>query len=161
MKKKFWLSIFILILLTACGFKPMLSPKDNFDFSIEVTDAKGDNDIIKFINLELKKYQNSNKKIYYISINLDYSKKALSKNKSGKILEFRTELITNVKIKNKNNEKIISFTDTSNMTNTNDNYDQKVYERNIKQNFANSIIKKLLMEIVLFNDNQDKWDRLH
>lgn len=156
MKKKIWLGIFLLALLTACGFKPILSSKDNFDFSLEVTDAKGDNDLIKFISLGLKKYQNSNENIYYISINLDYIKEALSKNKSGKILEFKTELITNVKINNKNNEKMISFTNTSNMTNTNDNYDQKVYERNIKQNFANSIIRNLLMEIVLFNDNQDK-----
>lgn len=156
MKKKFWLSIFILILLTACGFKPMLSPKDNFDFSIEVTDAKGDNDIIKFINLGLKKYQNINEDKYYLSINLDYVKEPLSKDKSGKILEFKIKLITNVKIKNKNNEKMIFFTNESNIRNTNDNYDLRAYERNIKENFANTIIKNLIMEVIRFNDNQDK-----
>ena len=152
MNKKIWLILIFITLFSGCGFKPMLS-NDNYNFSIKLDDVKGDNDLTKFIKFNLNRYQNINSEIFYISIQSSYEKNALSKNKSGKIIEFSIISITDVKIRNNNKEKNISLINEANMTNISDNYDEKIYERNIKQSFANKITKDLIIEILNFDDN--------
>ena len=152
MNKKIWLILIFITLFSGCGFKPILST-DNYNFSIKLDDVKGDNDLTKFIKFNLNRYQNINSEIFYISIQSSYEKNALSKNKSGKIIEFSIISITEVKIRNNNKEKNISLINEANMTNISDNYDEKIYERNIKQSFANKITKDLIIEILNFDDN--------
>jgi len=152
MNKKIWLILIFITLFSGCGFKPMLST-GNYNFSIKLDDVKGDNDLTKFIKFNLNQYQNINSEIFYISIQSSYEKNALSKNKSGKIIEFSIIAITEVKIRNNNKEKNISLINEANMTNISDNYDEKIYERNIKQSFANKITKDLIIEILNFDDN--------
>jgi len=152
MNKKIWLILIFITLFSGCGFKPILST-GNYNFSIKLDDVKGDNDLTKFIKFNLNQYQNINSEIFYISIQSSYEKNALSKNKSGKIIEFSIIAITEVKIRNNNKEKNISLINEANMTNISDNYDEKIYERNIKQSFANKITKDLIIEILNFDDN--------
>ena len=152
MNKKIWLILIFITLFSGCGFKPILST-GNYNFSIKLDDVKGDNDLTKFIKFNLNEYQNINSEIFYISIQSSYEKNALSKNKSGKIIEFSIIAITEVKIRNNNKEKNISLINEANMTNISDNYDEKIYERNIKQSFANKITKDLIIEILNFDDN--------
>jgi len=152
MNKKIWLILIFITLFSGCGFKPILS-SGNYNFSIKLDDVKGDNDLTKFIKFNLNQYQNINSEIFYISIQSSYEKNALSKNKSGKIIEFSIIAITEVKIRNNNKEKNISLINEANMTNISDNYDEKIYERNIKQSFANKITKDLIIEILNFDDN--------
>ena len=152
MNKKIWLILIFITLFSGCGFKPMLST-GNYNFSIKLDDVKGDNDLTKLIKFNLNQYQNINSEIFYISIQSSYKKNALSKNKSGKIIEFSIIAITEVKIRNNNKEKNISLINEANMTNISDNYDEKIYERNIKQSFANKITKDLIIEILNFDDN--------
>jgi len=152
MNKKIWLILIFITLFSGCGFKPILST-GNYNFSIKLDDVKGDNDLTKFIKFNLNQYQNINSEIFYISIQSSYEKNALSKNKSGKIIEFSIIAITDVKIRNNNKEKNISLINEANMTNISDNYDEKIYERNIKQSFANKITKDLIIEILNFDDN--------
>ena len=152
MSKKIWLILIFITLFSGCGFKPILSTSD-YNFSLKLDDVKGDNDLTKFIKFNLNRYQNINSEIFYISIQSSYEKNALSKNKSGKIIEFSIISITEVKIRNNNKEKNISLINEANMTNISDNYDEKIYERNIKQSFANKITKDLIIEILNFDDN--------
>jgi len=152
MNKKIWLILIFITLFSGCGFKPILST-GNYNFSIKLDDVKGDNDLTKFIKFNLNQYQNINSEIFYISIQSSYEKNVLSKNKSGKIIEFSIIAITEVKIRNNNKEKNISLINEANMTNISDNYDEKIYERNIKQSFANKITKDLIIEILNFDDN--------
>jgi len=152
MNKKIWLILIFITLFSGCGFKPMLS-NDNYNFSIKLDDVKGDNDLAKSIKFNLNRYQNINSEIFHVSIQSDYEKNALSKNKSGKIIEFKIEAITKVKIKHNNKEKNVSLINETNMTIISDKYDEKIYERNIKQNFANNIVDNIIVAILNFNEN--------
>ena len=75
MIKKKILLILIVFGLSSCGYTPMLSQNNNFNFNIENLELLGDKTINNVLQKKLKKYSNnSNNKRYRISINSNYQK---------------------------------------------------------------------------------------
>ena len=80
-------NIFILIsfiLLTSCGYSPMLS-SEKIDFYFSEINYEGNQQINNHIDDNLRKYRNYNegKKNYKLNIVSDYQKKVANKDKNG------------------------------------------------------------------------------
>jgi hypothetical protein len=106
------------------------------------------------IKNEIKLYTNANsQKIYNIKINTDYKKEVLTKNSSGVITDYNIITTSEVLINLKDQTKIFEFEESINIKNQSDTFEQNIYEKNIKRNFASSIREKLISTILSLNDN--------
>jgi len=148
MIRKFIIIFFILILY-GCGFNPIYNVSNDIKYEILVNEMTGDQFINNIIRDEIFKSSNKNsKEILKINFNTAYEKIILSNDTKGSPSEFQViakttfEIIYDNKIiKNNFNEKQI-------LKNTSDFFGQKNYEENIKQNFANSIARKLNLRLL-------------
>ena len=155
MYKKLTLLIILASLLSHCGFTPLHSNKKNVNFSIGNVSLEGDRAINNYLKSNLKQFQrNNSQKKFDIKSNTKFTKKILSKDKTAKITDY--ELSSNTVIQIVLSDKIVKevvIIEKKNMNNMNDKLEEQKYERVIKQNFASSIINKLIIELSLINDN--------
>ena len=80
MIKKTFLLILIVFGLSGCGYTPMLSQNNDFNFNIVNLEFLGDKTINNFLEKKLMQYSNnSNNKKYKISINSNYQKIIIAK----------------------------------------------------------------------------------
>tara|TARA_Y100000996_G_C22109066_1_gene473135 strand:- start:4 stop:459 length:456 start_codon:yes stop_codon:yes gene_type:complete len=148
MTRKF-IIIFFILTLYGCGFNPIYNVSNDIKYEILVNEMTGDQFINNIIRDEIFKSSNKNsKEILKINFNTAYEKIILSNDTKGSPSEFQViakttfEIIYDNKIiKNNFNEKQI-------LKNTSDFFGQKNYEENIKQNFANSIARKLNLRLL-------------
>ena len=141
--------IFFILTLYGCGFNPIYNVSNQIKYKILVNEMTGDQFINSIIKDEIFKSSNKNsKEILKINFNTSYEKIILSNDTKGSPSEFQViakttfEIIYDDKIiKNDFNEKQI-------LKNTSDFFGQKSYEENIKQNFANSIARKLNLRLL-------------
>ena len=150
MLKKIFL-IFITLVLTSCGYTPMLSKNTNLDFRIISYELNGDSEINKLIDNKLKKYlkTNSNKK-YKIKIDTDYSKITAVRDATGKIANLK--LITNLDLfyildnsKQKGQYEKISFSESVTIVKNDNNYEQDKYEKIVVENMSELLFNKLVL----------------
>ena len=137
--------IITLILLAGCGFSPMHSKKNNINYSIELINYSGERDLNNFLRINLMQYKNQSKNKFFVEIESEYTKNTLTKDTTGKITNY--ELIAKVKFILKNKDRKIEFTEKKIMETMDDNFEQNKYERSIKQNFASSLINKLISSL--------------
>ena len=148
MTRKF-IIIFFILTLYGCGFNPIYNDSNETKYKILVNKITGDQFINNIIKDEIFKSSNKNsKEVLKINFNTVYEKIILSNDTKGSPSEFQViakttfEIIYDNKIiKNDFNEKQI-------LKNTSDFFGQKSYEENIKQNFANSIARKLNLRLL-------------
>ena len=146
--KKILLNIFILLMLTNCGFSPIYVEKNSVDYNINISKIDGDTEINQFISNKIKKYsdQSYNKK-YDISINSEFSKMSLAKDSTGRTSDFKlsSKITITVSYENKNQKYV--FNESINIKNDTDSFEQRNYEKTIKENFASSAVNKLIIKI--------------
>ena len=148
MIKKNILIISLILFLSNCGFTPIYLKNTNVNFSIEQVNYTGDRDLNNFLKTNLNQYKNdkfSNKII--IETNSVYKKNVLSKNKTGEVSDYQIEAEIIFLIKPSN--KKIKITEKKIMKSLDDKFEEARNERSIKQNFASSISKKLLLELTI------------
>ena len=146
--KKILLNIFILLILTNCGFSPIYMEKNNVDYNINISKVDGDTEINQFISNKIKKYSDqSYNKEYDISINSEFSKMSLAKDSTGRTsdLKLSTKITINVNYENENQKYV--FNESINIKNDTDSFEQRNYEKTIKENFASSAVNKLIIKI--------------
>ena len=114
MIKKTFLLILIVFGLSSCGYTPMLSQNNNFNFNIVNLELLGDKNINNFLEKKLKQYSNdSSNKSYKISINSNYQKIIVAKDSTGNATDLK--LISTIDVtyslynESNNQEKKISF----------------------------------------------------
>ena len=146
--KKILLNIFILLMLTNCGFSPIYMEKNSVNYHINISKIDGDTEINQFISNKIKKYsdQSYNKK-YDISINSEFSKMSLAKDSTGRTSDFKlsSKITITVSYENKNQKYV--FNESINIKNDTDSFEQRNYEKTIKENFALSAVNKLIIKI--------------
>lgn len=142
----------LLIIITAvtygCGFSSIYSNDNNYKFSISEITFKGDTSLNNYIKSNLVKFQNKNDNIqYFINVETNYEKNVLTKSKTGKITNFKLvgEVIFTIKPINKE----ISYKEDKIMESMTDKFQERKYEKIIKQNFAKSFSDKLVFELDL------------
>ena len=140
--------ITFLFFLFSCGYTSIYKNLGNQDFQIIVTKMQGNRDMNNLIKNEINLYSNKNSiNRFDISIVTEFKKLVLKKDSTGLITDY--ELSTNSKFIIYFNDKTqkATFTETINIKNRTDVFEQDEYEKNIKRNFASSIREKLISKI--------------
>ena len=142
--------IFIMLLLSNCGFTPIYNNQDNISFKIIIENIEGDKSINNIIERKLKRYSdNKIDKIFVITVQTTFNKNVLSKDKTGRATDLELSTNVNFMVKYKNQIKEFSFKESLNIDNSSDFYEQSNYENNIKNNFVNTIVEKLIVKLKL------------
>ena len=147
MLKKNIIILFLIVLLSNCGFTPIYIKNNNTNFSIEKMDFTGDRELNNFLKSNLNQYKNKkvDNKIYIEAVSI-YEKNILSKNSSGEATKYQLEAEIVFKIKPSNKE--IKITEKKIINNMSDKFEEARYERLIKQSFASSISNKLSLKLI-------------
>tara|TARA_B100000768_G_scaffold156273_1_gene153758 strand:+ start:298 stop:762 length:465 start_codon:yes stop_codon:yes gene_type:complete len=150
MQKKIFL-LLVFLLLSSCGYEPIYSKKNsiNYNFSISKLNFVGDRDINlkmkeKLTNYTLdKKNKNFEIKIYSTSI-----KSVAANDTTGDATSFKNTVVVNVEIsKNDKLKNSFGMSESFNYNNNSDKFSLKKYEREIKNNLAETIADKLIFKL--------------
>ena len=151
MKKKLNILFFLIIFLHGCGFEPIFSSK-NIKYtklvSIDKVNFKNYSDLN---NLFLRKFRyfqkdEENLKKFNLDLNIDETKKIVSKNKLGDPETFNIEIIVNISILDTENNILNARTirKNKNYNNLNNKFDLKQEENIIKNNIVDEIVDEVL-----------------
>src|SRR5210317_1439781 len=152
MKKILIIYLFSLI-LQSCGYVPMYANNQSVDFYIEeIRFDDGDRDLTTYLKNNLNSYFviKGNKK-YKIDTSIDYTKNSVSKNSKGDTVEYELIAIVRFEITSEDFSKELVIKENLKMNNFSDEFEERQYEKTIKQNMARSISSKLLTQISRFN----------
>ena len=153
--KKIIIIYLLLLLLQSCGYVPMYANNQKVDFYIEeIRFDDGDRDLSTFLKNNLNSYFviKGNKK-YKIDTSIDYTKNSVSKNSKGDTVEYELIAIVRFEITSEDFSKELVIKENLKMNNFSDEFEERQYEKTIKQNMARSISSKLLTNISRFNVN--------
>jgi len=150
MQKKIF-SVLFFLFLSSCGYDAMYSKKNSisYNFSISELSFIGDRDI----NLKMKERLNSytlNKKNkdFKIKISSTSTKTVAAKDTAGDATSFKNTVIINVEIST--NDKLKNsfvMSEGFNYNNNSDKFSLKRYEREIKNNLAETMAEKLIFKL--------------
>ncbi len=142
----------ILILLTSCGYTPLLN-SNNSDFYIGNLTLNGDRQINNYISTNLKKYKNKkeNAKIYDIEITSEYIKNITNKDNSGNPKNYNITTKVNIKILSDGAaEKIRDLKRSFSFSAQN----KKITENQIESDNKKNLSKLLAQDIIFLLRNQ-------
>ena len=145
--KNFFLVI-IFLFITQCGYTPIYKGINKQDFKIVIINMKGNKHINNLIRTQLKRYSVTNTSdVSDINVNTKYNKLILTKDKTGKATNLQLSVEATFEINYKNKVHIFKFDENLNIENDSDAYEQRKYENIIKNNFVQSILKKLILKL--------------
>ena len=150
MQKKIFLLLFFL-LLPSCGYEAIYSKKNaiNYDFSINKLNFVGDRDINLKVREKLSSYTlNKKNKNFEIKIYSTSTKSVTANDTAGDATSFKNTVAINVEI-SANDKLRNSFvmSESFNYNNNSDKFNLKKYEREIKNNLAETISDKLIFKL--------------
>ena len=141
--------ITFLFFIYSCGYTSVYKDLQNQDFKIIITEMKGDKNLNNLIKNEINLYSNKNSvNKFDVKIETNYTKAVLTKDSKGLITNYKLSANTKFIIFFNEETKKIVFDETINITNQTDAFEQDIYEKSIKRNFASIIREKLISEIV-------------
>ena len=144
-------TIFIIFLffIYSCGYTAVYKNIKDQNFQIRVTEMQGDREMNNLIKNEIKLYSNRDSlNIFDIAVNTSYSKRVLVKDDAAKITDYELSSSSTFIIYFDTKTKKVVFNENINISNQLDTFDQDMYEKDIKRNFASSIREKLISEII-------------
>ena len=147
MKKIILISIFFFI--CGCGYTSVYKGNRTQDFQFVIKEMQGDRDMNNLIKNELNLYSNKesiNK--FEIKIDTKYEKTVLTKDNSGLETDYKLTVNSLFSLYYNEKSKKINLSETINIKNQTDNFEQSSYEKNVKRNFASSIRQKIISEIL-------------
>ena len=145
------LFFFIIIFLHSCGFEPIFSSKNINNaqlLSIDEVNFKNYSDLNNLFLRKFRYYQKDeeNLKKFNLVLNINESKKIISKNKLGDPETFKIEIIADILILNTENNILSSrkVIKNKNYNNLNNKFDLKQEENIIKNNIVDEIVDEIL-----------------
>ena len=142
------ISLLLFLLLLQCGYQPIYNKENLSNVKITVGETQGDSSLNNLINSRLKRYSSSETdKIYTIDVNTSFSKSILSKDAAGKATKLKLSAKMNFKVIFDEKSQNYLFEESINIDNLSDKYEQNNYENIIKNNFVDTVINKLLIEL--------------
>ena len=120
--------------------------KSNFNFT-EIN-IEGDNELGNFLESNLERYNSneSNKEII-LDININYEKLSQTKDLTGATTDYLLVAEVTFNVLQNNKESEITIKKDFIMKDIDKEFEERNYERTIKQNFAYSIINKLILKL--------------
>lgn len=151
---KIYLILLLVILITGCSYKPILS-KQSYDFSVEKVELNGDKEVNYIIKEHLINLKNQNtKNKYYVQIETSKIKNIISNDSKGD--PSKLEIIISSTFQISNSEKLLITRNVKMKNIYNNNSDKlklKKYELFIINNLSQKISDSLISTIVNINDN--------
>ena len=151
---KIYLILLVVILITGCSYKPILS-KQNYDFSVEKVELNGDKEVNYIIKERLINLKNQNtKNKYYVQIETSKIKNIISNDSKGD--PSKLEIIISSTFQISNSEKLLITRNVKMKNIYNNNSDKlklKKYELFIINNLSQKISDSIISTIVNINDN--------
>ena len=138
----------IMILLNNCGYTPRYAVNKNVNFTIDLIEFTGDREFNNFLKSKLiryKKNKNSNKKNYKLNLNTEYKKNIKSRDSTGSAEKYELVIIVNAIIQSELIEsKKLIFEEKFIMKKFEDAFEEKNYEKKIKENFSDLILDRII-----------------
>jgi len=133
----------------------MYANNQKVDFYIEeIKFDDGDRDLSTYLKNNLNAYfVIKGIKKYKIDTSIDYTKNSVSKDSKGDTVEYELIAIVRFEITGEDFSKELVIKENLKMNNFSDEFEERQYEKTIKQNMARSISSKLLTQISRFNVN--------
>ena len=153
---KRYISLFLVITLTSCSYKPIFSEK-NYNFEINEILFTGDKYVNKIIESKfnlIKEEQSKNKKKYNISIRTNKEKLIVSKDSKGDPLKF--DLVVSAYYEISNNGKLLlnkRIQKNSIYNNEIDKFKLEQSEKIILDNLSKKISETIISSIINLDDN--------
>ena len=150
MQKKIFLLLFFLI-LSSCGYEAIYSKKNSINYNFSISELKfvGDKDINLRMREKLAGYtQNKKNKNFRIKISSISTKAVAANDTAGDATRFKNTVTINVEIST--NDKLKNsfvMSENFNYNNNSDKFSLKRYEREIKNNLAETISDKLIFKL--------------
>ena len=91
--------------------------------------------------------------IFNISLITDYEKIIISKNTAGLVTDYKLQTTVNFNVTKNGINKKITLSESLDIKNEGENFEQIKYENSIKINFAISIKEKLIPYLLRFDDS--------
>ena len=138
----------IIIFLSNCGYTPRYALNKNVDFSINLIELKGDREFNNSLKSKIARYgkKDDNKKFYDLSITTKYNKNVKSKDATGLAQEYQLVITVNAIIKSDTiNPKKLVFKETINMKKLEDAFEEKNYEKIMKENLSDIILDRIII----------------
>ena len=141
--------ISILFFMYGCGYTSVYKDIEVQDFQFVIKKVQGDRDMNNLIKNELNLYSNKNS-INKVEIEIDtkYEKIVLTKDSSGLATDYKLTANSSLSLYFNEKSKLVNLSETINIKNQTDSFEQSSYENNIKRNFASSIRQKLISEVL-------------
>ena len=142
----------LLLLLSSCGYETINSKKNSvsYDFSVSGLNFVGDRTVNLKMKEKLNNYYTGNKKNkdFILKISNTSEKIVLAKNAAGDATSFKNTIFINVDVlmnnKFKNNFIIVESFNYNNISNK---FNLKKYEKEIKNNLAETASDKLIFKL--------------
>jgi len=147
MFKIIFLLFFIFTSFIGCGYQPLYLNDKDFDFSITSIKFTGNNEINKFIEKELDKYDGGKGEALEIIINSSFNKNPIIKDKKGNVTNYELVASINLEVKKDNIIKNISFNESLKIEKNNDNFEQVKYEAKIRKNLYHNLTERIVFFI--------------
>ena len=140
--------IIFLFFIYSCGYTSVYKNLNNEDLQIDIAKMEGDKEMNNLIKNELNLYSNSNSiNTFKITVTTKYQKIALAKDSAGVITDYKISTESKFTISFNNQVQLETFSESINIKDQADTFEQDSYEKNIKRNFASSIREKLISKI--------------
>ena len=138
----------IMILLNNCGYTPRYAVNKNINFTIDLIQFTGDREFNNFLKSKLTRYKknkDNNKKNYKLNLNTEYKKNIKSKDSTGSAEKYELVITVNAIVQSELIEsKKLIFEEKFIMKKFEDAFEEKNYEKKIKENFSDLILDRII-----------------
>ena len=145
--------LILVVTVYGCGYTSVLKNQNQQDLKLNVKNINGDFQTNSFIKNQLKLSSNPNSsKNIDLDITSTYEKIIIAKNAAGIVTDYKINIDLDFTIVSLNNRKV-NYSDSINVKNTSENFEQLEFEREFKRNFATATKDKLILYLISLNDN--------
>ena len=148
-KIKKLIPIFLIILfLNSCGYTPRYAVNKNVNFSINIVELKGDREFNNSLKSKIAKYEkkDTSMKVYDLSLTTKYNKNVKSRDVAGLAQEYELVITVDTIVKSELiDPKKLIFREKFNMKKFEDAFEEKNYEKIMKENLSDIILEKIIM----------------
>ena len=131
-----------------CGYTPRYALNKNVNFSINLIEIKGDREFNNALKSKIARYgkKDVNKKVYDLNLTTRYNKNIKSKDAAGLAKEYELVITVDAIVKSELiDPKKLVFKETFNMKKFEDSFEEKNYEKIMKENLSDIILDRIIL----------------
>jgi outer membrane lipopolysaccharide assembly protein LptE/RlpB len=140
--------IILPLMLLGCGYVPMYKNLNNLNYSIIIDETSGNRKINNILKSKLNNYSSNNENNKYkITINSSFEKIIVAKDTTGAATEYKLTVVVVFNIISDKFNKQLKYSENFSMQSISDKLEEQDYEENIQNSLANTIARKLILQL--------------